>query len=179
MATAEERVYYSQCGWDGWTYEGVQREHLRFSDSHVTGLYKAASSPDSRRPDVDLVKGGWQGVSLKTVRPLALCVERTRSRMTWHLLAGSSGPPTARRKARFSAVNSASHSDPQYLCVFDGALFFGAIIGTWPGITRFSKEDATGRGVMRLVADIRRGPREFDPKHLSAVGVLCSWRTTG
>ena len=32
------------------------REHFRFSDSHVTGMYKAASSPDSRRPDVDLAR---------------------------------------------------------------------------------------------------------------------------
>jgi len=170
LATDEERVYYSQCGWEAWSYENVQREHFRFSDSHVTGLYKAASSPDSRRPDVDLVKGGWRGVSLKTSRFAGIVCRADpdsydvapSGRELW----ASDGSP----QGTFRAVNSASHSDPQYLCVFDGALFFGAMSEHGRELHRFSKEDEDGRGVMRLVADVRRGPDGSDPKYLQSCG---------
>ena len=65
----------------------------------------------------------------------------------------------------YRAVQS-PHSDPRYLCVFDGALFFGASSQYGRELHRFSKED----GVMRLVADIRRGPDSSDPRHLTSCG---------
>jgi ELWxxDGT repeat protein len=165
MATNEERVYYGQCGWDAWTYGNVQREHFRFSDSHVTGLYKAASSPDSRRPDVDLTKGGWQGIELKTSRFAGIvCVADPDSydvAPTGRELWASDGSP----RGTYRAVQS-PHSDPQYLTVHDNALFFGASSQYGRELHRFSKED----GVMRLVADIRRGPDSSDPKRLTSCG---------
>ena len=89
-------------------------------------------------------------------------------------LWASDGSP----QGTFRAVNSASHSDPQYLCAHDGALFFGASSQYGRELHRFSKEDG---GVMRLVADIRRGPDSSDPKFtLRAVVASCgSWRTMG
>jgi len=49
-------------------------------------------------------------------------------------------------------------------------LFFGASSEHGRELHRFSKEDSTGRGVMRLVADIRRGPDSSDPKYLQSCG---------
>jgi len=43
-----EHHYYSQCGWNGYTYAGVSQRHcFRFSDSTLTnGLYTHAGHKD-------------------------------------------------------------------------------------------------------------------------------------
>ena len=54
----EEKVYYDECGWDGYTHGAATRRYFRFRDSHVTGEYKHAGKPDSYRPDVDTSQNG-------------------------------------------------------------------------------------------------------------------------
>jgi ELWxxDGT repeat protein len=48
-----EKVYFSQCGWNGVKYWNESRIHFRFSDSHLTGAYKHTASPDPFHPDYD------------------------------------------------------------------------------------------------------------------------------
>jgi len=49
----EQKSYYDQCGWTGYTWGGKSRKYFRFADSHLTGEYKHAGWPDSLRPGVD------------------------------------------------------------------------------------------------------------------------------
>lgn len=176
LATTEELVYYSQCGWTAYEYEGLQRDHFRFSDSHDTGLYKFAGSPDSRRPDVDLVKGGWRGIALNVKRFAGIvCVADPESydvAPTGRELWVSDGSPQGTLRAAIVHKGASNAwSDPRYLCVFDGALFFGADDGEHGReLHRFSKETQDGRGVSRLVADVRRGADSSDPKYLMSCG---------
>jgi hypothetical protein len=39
-------VYYSQCGWNGYTFGGVSRYYFRFRDSFTTDAYKHAGNYD-------------------------------------------------------------------------------------------------------------------------------------
>ena len=49
----EDKVYYDACGWDGYTWGGVERRYFRFRDSAETFEYKHAGKPASYRPDTD------------------------------------------------------------------------------------------------------------------------------
>jgi hypothetical protein len=40
-------VYFDQCGWDGFDFDGVRRRRFRFADSHITGSYKDAGAADT------------------------------------------------------------------------------------------------------------------------------------
>ena len=49
----EELVYFDQCGWSGFEWQGVQRWAFRFSDSHITGAVKPAGESDAELPLLD------------------------------------------------------------------------------------------------------------------------------
>ena len=40
------KVYFDQCGWNGFNFNNVRRRRFRFSDSHITGSYKDAGGAD-------------------------------------------------------------------------------------------------------------------------------------
>ena len=44
------KTYYNRCGWEGYSWEQLDRVHFRFSDSHITGSYKHAASDDGYVP---------------------------------------------------------------------------------------------------------------------------------
>ncbi|KAH8067655.1 hypothetical protein JL721_7504 [Aureococcus anophagefferens] len=171
--TSEPLVYYDQCGWEGYRWGGKAREHFRFSDSHITGSYKSAGSPDGRRPDLDRKRRGKVDLRVNKFAGI-MCIEDgayAGVSPTGAELWVSDGRTETYRAAEIRPGGPESHSDPRYLAVFDGALFMSADDGFHGReLFRFVADDDAGRGSERMVGDLRRGPEPSHPRYLTACG---------
>ncbi|KAK7242594.1 hypothetical protein SO694_00016060 [Aureococcus anophagefferens] len=171
--TSEPLVYYDQCGWEGYRWGGKAREHFRFSDSHITGSYKSAGSPDGRRPDLDRKRRGKVDLRVNKFAGI-MCIEDgayAGVSPTGAELWVSDGRTETYRAAEIRPGGPESHSDPRYLAVFDGALFMSADDGFHGReLFRFVADDDAGRGSARMVGDLRRGPEPSHPRYLTACG---------
>lgn len=171
-ATFEELTYFGQCGWRGYEWGGRMREHFRFVDSHISGAYKSAGSPDSRRADLDPVSRS--GLKLRTKHFAGIvCLlhdEGEGRSKTGSELWVSDGTPTGTiRAAEIHTGGPHTHANVQYLTVFDRALFFAADDGEHGSEPfRFVAEDNRGRGVARLIIDARRGPDGSNPRFFTS-----------
>ena len=174
----EPKVYYDQCGWEGYQWKNTPREVFRFRDSKVTGAYKSAGSPDSRRPDLDPLEDGAPRLSTKRFAGIVCIADpggRDASPTGRELWASDGHPERTVRAAEIFPGGAGSHADPRYLAVFDDALFFSADDGEHGHeLHRFVADDAgganLGRGRATMVVDIRRGPHSSFPKFLTACG---------
>lgn len=102
--TSEPLVYYDQCGWEGYRWGGKAREHFRFSDSHITGSYKSAGSPDGRRPDLDRKRRGKVDLRVNKFAGI-MCIEDGAAPRR----SGRAGPnPTATRATSPSSTGPCS-----------------------------------------------------------------------
>ncbi|KAJ8614525.1 hypothetical protein CTAYLR_000811 [Chrysophaeum taylorii] len=170
-ASFEEMTYFGQCGWRGYEWGRRHRHHFRFVDSHVTGAYKSAGSPDSRRPDIDpwtrsgvvLKKKHFAGIVCSLIEEEE---ESDRANVGSELWV-SDGTP--RGTVRAAEIHEGA--DIRYLAVFEDALFFAADDGEHGSEPfRFVADDARGRGVSRMLIDARRGPKGSKPKYFISCG---------
>jgi len=178
---SEPKVYFGECGWDGFSWGGKVREHFRFADSHLTGAFKHAGAPDSRRPDFDIGSAGPFDIGSAGPRDLRrekfggiLCVddEGPAPHFPRELWVTDGTPRGTVRAAEVNAVGRpAKRAGPKWLAVFNGALFFSADDGVHgPELFRFVGDDARGRGTATLVSDARAGPLGSAPMFLTSCG---------
>ncbi|KAH8058021.1 hypothetical protein JL722_6567 [Aureococcus anophagefferens] len=185
--TSEPLVYYDQCGWEGYRWGGKAREHFRFSDSHITGSYKSAGSPDGRRPDLDRKRRGKVDLRVNKFAGI-MCIEDgayAGVSPTGAELWVSDGRTETYRAAEIRPGGPESHSDPRYLAVFDGALFMSADDGgdeLWVsdgklGFLDRDRGDAAhpssfpevGGAGTRVAADVFAGRPGSQPDHLACL----------
>jgi hypothetical protein len=55
-------VYQNQCGWSGYTYEGVNRHYFRFQDSATTNAYKHAGNRDEHQVQFTSSTSNFAGI---------------------------------------------------------------------------------------------------------------------
>ena len=135
----------------GYSWGGVEREHFRFADSHVTGAYKSAGSPDARRPDLDPSRSGVVELRTRKFGGIVCLADEdshdaadttSAGQELWTTDGTTEGTV---RAAEIHAGLSRSHAAVSHLAVFDDALFFSATDGRH------------GAELHRFVAELRLG----------------------
>ncbi|RHY28141.1 hypothetical protein DYB32_006207, partial [Aphanomyces invadans] len=155
--TSPSFVFWNQCGWSQYTYQGVSRKWFRFADSAATGAFKHAGRVDGHPVEYGKTTSEFAGIVCIRVVDGA---DAPRESVLWQFdglvatkvdLVGGNGmalPP---------------YTSPQFLTVLTSApwLVFQATT------TAFGIELYRTNGISTFVDDLNLGPRSSLPSNFT------------
>lgn len=173
---ASEFVYFDQCGWDGFFFQGVNRTSFRFSDSHITGALKWAGGRDG---DVVILNNfataGFAGLVCIAGQDVVCDESETActagtGRELWvsHGASNTTDRVADIRPGAWSA-------DPAYIVALPDRLVFTAFSDAFGAELWCSDGTAVGT---RMVADVNAGWESGSPKDLAVMGARVYFSAT-
>ncbi len=162
---AEAMSYYGQCGWTGYSYNGVDRKYFRFSDSHITGAIKSAGDGESVGPLVNVYStSNFAGIVCVAgeAPPCVPTVDNPCLHRAGVELWSSDG--TVENTKRVADIlPGVEASNPSYLTILGSYLYFSASDVTFGA--ELWRSDGTATGTV-LVQDLLPGMFSSNPKYI-------------
>jgi ELWxxDGT repeat protein len=171
------KVYYGQCSWTGYSWNGVTRRKFRFADSHLTGSFLSAGS----REDAELIMDDMStSLFAGTICVKGEAMECLGADRTCYVRAGEElmvTDGTEQGTKRVADINPGlASSSPKY--IVDGqwaqtsganaTLYFSATDGTSVHGRELWRSSGTPSSTV-LVEDIHYGHVGSDPRYLTIV----------